>query len=207
MLSKLDGEQTKFEKEKQIIKPFKDNMGKTRTEVLIEKSKVNYNSAIKIIEDMYDNIFSKNQSFNYSRKDLFIDYDCYLQAVLIKLCSLKNKYSKDSMNFVENIADYGKLIEGTDFNLFADCAKEMRDVVCERADEKLKDVPICFKLAGAVDSGRNLKVTKALLDCTVKIAFNLKFIDETANNQDNSDIVSVLKSVYVFAKANGIILK
>jgi hypothetical protein len=207
LLSKLDGEQTKFEKEKQIIKPFKDNMGKTRTEVLIEKSKVNYNSAIKIIEDMYDNIFSKNQSFNYSRKDLFIDYDCYLQAVLIKLCSLKNKYSKDSMSFVENIADYGKLIEGTDFNLFADCAKEMRDVVCERADEKLKDVPICFKLAGAVDSGRNLKVTKALLDCTVKIAFNLKFIDETANNQDNSDIVSVLKSVYVFAKANGIILK
>ena len=184
-----------------------DIMEKTRTDILLEKSKINYNASIKIIGDMYDEIFSKDPSFTYKRKDLFADYDSYLQAILIKHCSIKDQFNKDSMLFVENIADYGKLVEGTDFNLFASCAKEMREVVCERADEKLKEVPVCFKLAGAVDSGRNLKVTKSLLDCTVKIAFNLKFIDATADNKDNSDIVSVLKSIYIFAKVNGIILK
>ena len=85
------------------------------------------------------------------------------------------------MSFVENIADYGKLIDGTDFTLFADCAKEMREVVSERVEERLKEIPVCFKLAGAVDASRNLGVMKTMLDGTVKIAFNLKFIDETAD--------------------------
>ena len=182
-------------------------MEKTRTDILIEKSKVNYNAAIKIIGDMYDGIFSKEKSFTYTRKGLFADYDCYLQAVLIKLCSQKDKFTKDAMRFVENIADYGKLVEGTDFNLFADCAKEMREVVLARAEERLKEVPVCFKLAGAIDSAKGLGVTKSMLDATVKIAFNLKFIDTQADLKDNSDVINSLKAIYVFAKANGISLK
>ena len=182
-------------------------MEKTRTDVLIEKSKANYNLAIKIIGDMYDGIFSKNPSFNYTRKELFADYDSYLQAILIKLCATKEEFSVDCMRFVENIADYGKLIEGTDFNLFANCAKEMREVVLSRAEERLKEVPICFKLAGAVDSGRKLGVTKTMLDYTVKIAFNLKFVDVGADVKNNDDVISALKSIYVFTTANGIDLK
>jgi hypothetical protein len=46
-----------------------------------------------------------------------------------------------------------------------------------------------------------------MLDSTVKIAFNLKFIDENADLKDNSDVVNSLKSIYVFAKANGINVK
>ena len=182
-------------------------MEKTRTDILIEKSKINYNAVIKIIGDMYDRIFSKDPSFGYQRKDLFADYDSYLQAILIKLCSIKGDFSKDAMTFVENVADYGKLVEGTDFNLFADCAKEMREVVLSRAEERLKDVPVCFKLSGAIDSAKGLGVTKSMLDATVKIAFNLKFIDAQADLKDNSDVISSLKAIYVFAKANGINLK
>ena len=182
-------------------------MEKTRADILIEKSKINYNAVLKIIGDMYDRIFSKDPSFGYARKDLFADFDSYLQAVLIKLCSIKGDFSKDAMIFVENVADYGKLVEGTDFVLFADCAKEMREVICQRAEERLKDVPVCFKLAGAVDSTRGLGVTKSMLDSTVKIAFNLKFIDPLADLKDNLDVISSLRSIYVFAKANGVNLK
>lgn len=182
-------------------------MEKTRTEVLIEKSKINYNAVIKLIANMYDEIFSKNPKFGYSRKDLFSDYDSYLQAILLKHCVIKDKFSKDAMAFVENVADYGKLIEGTDFNLFADCAKEMREVVSEKVNERLKEIPVCFKLAGAVDVNRNLGAMKSMLDSTVKIAFNLKFIDESADFKDNSDVLNSLKAIYVFAKANGIDLK
>ena len=182
-------------------------MEKTRTDILIEKSKVNYNAVIKIIGDMYDRIFSKDPSFGYARKELFDDYDSYLQAILIKLCSVKDDFSKTAMTFVENVTDYGKLVEGTDFSFFADCAKEMREVICQKAEERLKDVPVCFKLAGAVDSARGLGVTKSMLDATVKIAFNLKFIDPNADLKDNSDVISSLKAIYVFAKANGINIK
>lgn len=182
-------------------------MEKTRTDILLEKSKTNYNTVIRIIGDMYDKIFSKDAKFGYERKYLFADYDSYLQAILIKLCSQSGDFSKDAMAFIENVADYGKLVEGTDFNLFADCAKEMREVICARAEERLKEVPVCFKLAGAVDSARSLGVTKAMLDATVKIAFNLKFIDVSANIKDNSDVINALKAIYVFAKANGINIK
>ena len=182
-------------------------MEKTRTDLLIEKSKVNYNAVIKIIANMYDEIFSKNPKFGYTRKDLFADYDSYLQAILLKHCVIKDKFTQGAMAFVENIADYGKLIDGTDFTLFADCAKEMREVVSERVEERLKEIPVCFKLAGAVDASRNLGVMKTMLDGTVKIAFNLKFIDETADAKDNSDVINSIKAIYVFAKANGIDLK
>lgn len=182
-------------------------MEKTRTDVLIEKSKVNYNAVIKIIANMYDEIFSKNPEFGYKRKDIFADYDSYLQAILLKHCVIKDKFSKDAMAFIENVADYGKLIEGTDFNLFADCAKEMREVVSEKVEERLKEIPVCFKLAGAVDVSRGLGVMKAMLDSTVKIAFNLKYTDENADLKDNSDVLNSLKAIYVFAKSNGIDLK
>ena len=182
-------------------------MDKSRAEILIEKSKANYNAVIKIVCNMYDGIFSKDPNFAYGRKDLLSDYDSYLQAILIKLCYINDKFTIDTMKFVENVADFGKLIEGTDFTLFADCVKEMRDVILEKAEERLKDVPVCFKLAGAVDKSKNLGVMKSMLDLTVKIAFNLKYIDEKVDLKDNSDIVNSLKSIYVFAKANGINVK
>jgi hypothetical protein len=184
-----------------------DVMEKTRTDILIEKSKVNYNAVVKIISDLYDNVLATQPSSNYTRKTLLANYDSYLQAILIKLCAINDNFSKDSMTFVENIADYGKLVEGTDFNLFADCAKEMREVITSKADERLKEVPTCFKLAGAVDSGRQLGVTRTMLDCTVKIAFNLKFVDCNADVKNNEDVISALKSIYVFTTANGIDLK
>ena len=48
---------------------------------------------------------------------------------------------------------------------------------------------------------------RVLLDNTVKIAFNLKLIDEKVDLKDNSDIIAALKAVYSFAKFNGISLK
>ena len=190
-----------------IIEQAESFMEKTRIDVLIEKSKVNYNAVIKIIANMYDEIFSKNPKFGYKRKDIFADYDSYLQAILLKHCVIKDKFTKDAMAFIENVADYGKLIDGTDLNLFADCAKEMREVVSEKVEERLKEIPVCFKLAGAVDVSRGLGVMKAMLDSTVKIAFNLKYVDENADLKDNSDVVNSLKAIYVFAKANGIDIK
>ena len=62
-------------------------------------------------------------------------------------------------------------------------------------------------MSGAIDSAKGLGVTKSMLDATVKIAFNLKFIDAQADLKDNSDVISSLKAIYVFAKANGINLK
>lgn len=183
------------------------NMEKSRADILIEKSKINYNVVIKTICSMYDGIFSKDPNFAYGRKDLLIDYDSYLQAILVKLCYINDKFTADTMKFIENVAEFGKLVEGADFTLFADCAKEMRDVVLEKAEDRLKEVPVCFKLAGAVDKSKNLGVMKSMLDSTVKIAFNLKFIDEKANLKDNSDVVNSLKSIYVFAKANAINVK
>ena len=185
----------------------KDDMGKSRADILIEKSKINYSAVIKLICNMYDGIFSKDPNFAYGRKDLLNDYDSYLQAILIKLCYINDKFTFDTMKFVENVADYGKLVDGVDFTLFANCAKEMKDVIFEKAEERLKEVPVCFKLAGAVDKSKNLGVMKTMLDSTVKIAFNLKFIDEQADLKDNSDVVNSLKSIYVFAKANGINVK
>ncbi|MBQ4099282.1 MAG: hypothetical protein IJC87_04085 [Clostridia bacterium] len=182
-------------------------MERSRADILLEKSKINYNAVIKTVCNMYDGIFSKDPNFAYGRKDLLIDYDSYLQAILIKLCYINDKFTADTMKFIENVADFGKLIDGADFTLFADCAKEMRDVVLEKAEDRLKEVPVCFKLAGAVDKSKNLGVMKSMLDSTVKIAFNLKFIDENANLKDNSDVVNSLKSIYVFAKANAINVK
>ncbi|MCI6734241.1 MAG: hypothetical protein PUI31_06955 [Clostridia bacterium] len=186
---------------------FNEKMEKTRTDILIEKSKKNYNAAIQVITDLYDNVFSKDGNFRYERRQLLAEYDEYLQAALIKICSLRNRFLADEMLFVENIADYGKLIEGTDYTLFAGCVRDMSDRLAERADERLKVVPVCFKLAGAVDSSKGTASMRVLLDNTVKIAFNLKLIDEKVDLKDNSDIIAALKAVYSFAKFNGISLK
>lgn len=181
-------------------------MEKTRADILIEKSKTNYDSAVKIIADVYDNVFSKDGTFRYDKRYLLAEYDKYLQAVLIKLC-VPDRFKPDEMRFIENISDYGKLVEGTDYTLFADCVKDMSDRLVSRAEEQLKEVPVCFKLVGAVDSGKNSGLTKLLLDYTIKIAFNLKLIDPSANVKDNSDVVGALRSVYAFARGNGINLK
>ncbi len=185
----------------------KDNMEKTRADILIEKSKKNYYSAIQIITDLYDNVFSKDKSFKYEKRQLLAEYDEYLQAALIKVCSVRNRFLSDELYFIENIADYGKLVEGADYTLFAGCVKDMSDRLTERADERLKTVPVCFKLAGAVDSSKGSSSMRVLLDNTVKIVFNLKFIDERADLKDNSDVIAALKAVYSFAKYNGISLK
>ena len=50
-------------------------MEKTRTDILIEKSKKNYNAAIQVITDLYDNVFSKDGNFRYERRQLLAEYD------------------------------------------------------------------------------------------------------------------------------------
>lgn len=182
-------------------------MEKTRADILIEKSKKNYSSAVQLITDLYDNVFAKSKDFRYEKKQVLSDYDCYLQAVLIKICAVRNRFLADEMNFIENIADYGKLHEGADYTLFAGCVKDMSDRLLSEAEERLKIIPICFKLAGAVDASKNTSSMRALLDCTVKIAFNLKLIDPSADVKDNSDIMSAFNAVYAFARGNGISLK
>ncbi len=186
---------------------FNGNMEKTRTDILIEKSKKYYNAAIQVITDLYDNVFSKDVNFRYERRQLLAEYDEYIQAALIKICSLRNRFLPDEMSFIENIADYGKFIEGADYTLFAGCVKDMSDRIAEMADERLKTVPVCFKLAGAVDSSKGTTSMRVLLDNTVKIAFNMKLIDEKVDIKDNSDVIAALKAVYSFAKFNGISLK
>ncbi|MBO4262726.1 MAG: hypothetical protein J5903_02960 [Clostridia bacterium] len=179
-------------------------MEKTRNELINDKAKRFYADSIKIIGDMYDEVFAKNDAFAYTRVELFADYDAYLQAVLLKICYEHGKFGKDEMNFIESITDYGKLLEGTDFNLFADCVSDMREKLVEKANERIGEVPLCFKLSGAVDSGRNTGVTKAILDDVIRIVFNLKLLDENADIKNNGDILAALKTVYVFMSANGI---
>lgn len=184
-----------------------ENMEKTRADILIEKSKKSYYSAVQVITDLYDNVFSKDSGFKYDKRGILSEYDEYLQAVLIKICSIRNRFLSDEMRFIENISDYGKLLDGADYTLFAGCVKDMSDRLTERADEKLKTVPVCFKLAGAMDASKGTTSMRVLLDNTVKIAFNLKFIDPEADLKDNSDVIAALKAVYSFAKFNGISLK
>ncbi len=179
-------------------------MEKTRTDILIEKSRTYYNSAIKIIADVYDNVFSKDASFKYDKRFLLAEYDKYLQAALIKICASVDGFKKGQMNFLEGVFDYGKLVDGVDYNFFADCVRDMSDRLVSSADEALKTLPVAFKLVGAIDSGRKIGVTRALIDCSVKIAFNFKIIEPTANVKDNSDIISAFRSVYAFARANAI---
>ena len=167
-------------------------MEKTRADILIEKSKKNYSSAVQLITDLYDNVFAKSKDFRYEKRQVLSDYDCYLQAVLIKICAVRNRFLADEMNFIENIAG---------------CVKDMSDRLLSEAEERLKIIPICFKLAGAVDASKNTSSMRALLDCTVKIAFNLKLIDPSADVKDNSDIMSAFNAVYAFARGNGISLK
>lgn len=181
---------------------------KSRYEIVFEKARSAYADAIKIIGDMYDNVFSKKQSFTYGRAQIFADFDAYLQAVLVKICHGADRFGEEEMKFVENIADYGKLIDGTNFEFFAGCVSDMSDKLAEKADEKLKEIPICFKMSGALDSGKNvIGVTKTLLDVVVKISFNLKLIDAGADIKNNADIGSALKNLYVFISANGINIK
>ena len=73
--SASSNEQKDIIKEAEVVSEV--NMEKTRTDILIEKSKVNYNTVIKTIGDMYERIFSKDKSFGYTRKDLFADYDYF----------------------------------------------------------------------------------------------------------------------------------
>ncbi len=182
-------------------------MEKTRSDILIDKSKKSYYSAVQVITDLYDNVFSKDPGFKYDKRQILSEYDEYLQAMLIKICSMRNRFLTDEMRFIENISDYGKLLEGADYTLFAGCVRDMSDRLTERADERLKTVPVCFKLAGAIDASKGTTSMRVLLDNTVKIAFNLKFIDPEADIKDNTDVITALKAVYSFAKFNGINLK
>ena len=182
-------------------------MEKSRNDIITEKAKMRYAEALKIIGDMYDSVFAKNDAFPYTRVELFADFDAYLQAALITVCYENGNFGGESMRFIENITDYGKLIEGTDITFFADCVKDMRDKLAEKAEERLKEVSLCFKLSGAVDSGREVGATKALLDHIIKIAFNLKLLNGNSDVKNNADIISALKSIYVFMMANGISIK
>ena len=180
---------------------------KSRVQIIKEKAKTCYENAVRIIGDLEENVFSKREGFAYTRSQLFADYDAFLQAVLIKICVSHGEFGEEEMDFIETIADYGKLVDGMDFSLFAGCGKEMRDKIGEKADERLTDIPVCIKLSAAVDSGRNTGVTKALLDDTARIAFLFKYLRPEGEEKNNEDVSAALKSVYVFLNANGIPLK
>lgn len=175
-------------------------MALSREEVIAGKAGIYYADALKIIGDMYDKVFSKREEFGYTKVEIFADFDAYLQAALIKLCANNDKFGKSQMYFIENTGSYGKLLEGTDFNLFADCVKDMRDMLSEKADERLKIIPICFKMSAAVDSAHSLGATKILSDDIIKIAFYLKLLDESADIKNNSDITKALRNLFNFTQ-------
>lgn len=177
---------------------------KSREDVILEKAKTCYRNAVRIIGDLEENVFSKREGFSYTRSQLFADYDAYLQAILVKICVRKEDFGEKEMALIETIADYGKLVDGMDFTLFAGCGKEMREKLGEKADERLEEIPICIKLSAAVDSGRDSGVTKALLDNTARVAFCLKYLDEEQDRKNNEDVSAALKNIYVFLNANGI---
>ena len=182
-------------------------MNKSEYDILSERSKTYYNSSINIIGDLYDGINSANDDLEYTKIGFYADFDAYLQAVLLKVCSFADNFSFDNMKFIEDIAEYGKLIDGTDLTLFADCVKDMRETLLEKADERLKEIPVSFKLAGAVDIKNGGYITKKMFDNIIRIAFILKSADKNANLKDNSDISAIVKPLYKFMSVNSIIEK
>ncbi len=181
-------------------------MTKSKNAALSENAKGVYIKTISLIGEMYDKIFSKGSGFKYDRAEIFSDYDAYLQALLIKNCVRAEDFDALRLTFIENIADYGKLLDGTDLTLFAGSTGSIREKLVEKADEKLKEVPIAFKLSAAIDSERNLGISKALLANTAKIAFNFKLLgnDEIG---DNAAVMASLKSVYVYLSSHGVALR
>ncbi|MBO4323570.1 MAG: hypothetical protein J5836_02795 [Clostridia bacterium] len=179
-------------------------MKKSRNEILYENAKTLYSKAIDIIGSTYDKVFSKDASFKYKRADIYADYDAYLQAALVKVCYLTGKFDSDRLTFIEDLASYGKLLEGADLALFADSVGEIRTKLSEKAEDRLKQVPIAFKLTAAIDSAKNTDITSALLGVTAKIALNFKLIGGSDDYKDNSDVSSAFKSVYAFLSSHGI---
>ncbi|HBF86620.1 MAG TPA: hypothetical protein DDW54_02965 [Clostridiales bacterium] len=200
------GERDKEEERAEEVEE-KKIMEKTRADVLSEKSKNCYNAIIRIIGEMYDKIEASGKSVSYSREQLFAGFDAYIQAVLVKIASGADKFGADEMIFIENIADYGKLIEGTDLTLFTDCSKEMREKLIEASEDRMSAVPACIKIAAALDSGKDFGLTKAIFENSVRICFNLKLIDEKSDVKNNSDIARALKAITVYAAAKGIKIK
>ena len=117
------------------------------------------------------------------------------------------KFGAEEMNFIENIADHGKLIEGTDLTLFTDCSKEMREKLIEASEDKVSVVPACVKISAALDGGKNFGLTKAIFDNSAKICFNLKLLDEKADMENNADIARALKAIPVYCAVKGIKIK
>ena len=178
-------------------------MTKSKNAVLSEKAKNIYLKTISTIGEMYDKVFSKSEAFRYDRAEIYFDYDAYLQAVLIKNCVSAEDFDILRLTFIENITDYGKLLDGTDLTLFASSAGSIREKLVEKADERLKEVPIAFKLSAALDSGKNLGVSKSLLSATAKIAFNFRLLGEEDFKGDNA-VANSLKSVYAYLSSHGI---
>ncbi len=186
---------------RETLKSENDDMKKSREEIVFEKAKTSYGEVVKVIGSMHDAVLKKNGSFKYAKEELFKDYDAYLQAVLVKICFATGTFSESEMKFIENIADYGKLYDGTNLIFFANTAYDIRQKLCEKAETRLKEIPVAFKLSAAIDSGKNVGITKKMLDETSKIAFNCKLVCEGADIKDNSDISAALKGLYAYALA------
>ncbi len=182
-------------------------MENTRLNILIDKSRNCYDGIVKIIGDLYDAVTKDGKTISYTKERFFAEYDVYLQSALVSICSGLNRFGEEEMEFIESLSTYGKLVDGTDFTLFANCSKEMRDKLAEMANEKLAVVPYCVKVAGALDSTKNFGITKAIHDLSVKICFNLKLIDENADIKSNTDILNSLKAIHTFAALRGIKLR
>ncbi len=184
-----------------------DDMKKSREEIVFEKAKAAYNEVIKVIGSMYDAVLNKNGGFKYEKAELLRDYDAYLQAALIKVCYISGNFGSAETRFIEDIADYGKLYDGTNLTFFANSADDIKQRLCEKADARLKELPIAFKLSAAIDSGKGIGITKKMLDETVKILFNCKLLSAKSDIKDNSDISSALKGLYAYLISHNVKLK
>jgi len=192
----------KTDEETELRRQGGDSMVKSREEVLFANAKAEYEKAVITIERLIDGVIKSTPDFKYAVKDFLVDYDAYLQALLLKICSLNGSFGKTEMRFIEEIAKHGKLFDGTDLNYFADGSKEITDKLSEKAEEKLNEIPIFFKLSTAIDGAKNTSVSSAVFKETAKILFDFNLLK--GNGADKKSVVISLNRLYAFLVSKGV---
>lgn len=179
-------------------------MKRSKSEILFENATALYKKATRIIGETYDNYFAGVKDFRYAKEEIFADYDGYLQALLIKIAYDNANFDLESMRFIENIVDFGKLIDGTDLTFFAGGSTEILSKLNEKAEERLKEIPTAFKLLSAVDSAKDIGVSSALFTFTAKILFSFNLLSQNSEEKDGASVPSSLKNLYSYLLSKGI---
>jgi len=178
-------------------------MEKNKTDIIIERSKLLYKNIISAVGQMYGKIFSKSGKYS-SETEIYKDFDSYLQAALIKICSLRGRFADSEMKFIKDIAEFGSLIPDADFSLYAGCNSDMREKLSITATERLKKIPVCFMMAAAVDAKLNKGITKFLTDNLIKTAFNFSYLESAGESSIKGGIMTAFESLYGFIKNEGV---